>query len=179
VTAGIVTVSPVPLASSETWQKKYGGDAKLFPFPAIIPVVKELAQSPRHLCRIIPSILHPFSHCLLPSRSTSNLSATSLVLPRKQHLPPAVHQARVPQLTPTCAKTVLPATHRSVFPLQLSGRPKHAAALQIHLSHPCLAIAIILHPVKYGTTDVHPRLACLRQFTLWRPNPACQHPGTR
>jgi len=41
-------VSPVPPASSEAWQKKYGGDAKLFPFPAIIPGVKKLEEERRH-----------------------------------------------------------------------------------------------------------------------------------
>jgi serine/arginine repetitive matrix protein 2 len=39
-------VSPVPLASSETLLK-YGGDAKLFPFPGIFPGVKRLEEERR------------------------------------------------------------------------------------------------------------------------------------
>jgi hypothetical protein len=39
-------VSPVPLVSSETLQK-YGGDAKLFPFPAIFLGVKKPPEEER------------------------------------------------------------------------------------------------------------------------------------
>lgn len=136
------------------------------------PVV---APSLSHPCHILPSVLHPFSLYLLPTRSTSNPSATLRPLPQKP-LPQAAHQRTIIYLAPARVETALPATRHNAFPSPLSGRLRRAAVRQIHPSRPCLAITMVSHQVKYEAANV-PRLARPHQLPKRDLNPARPHPA--